>query len=35
MSAEPTVDTKAAVVAERDANKRLAADVALARSNGS
>jgi membrane fusion protein, multidrug efflux system len=34
MSAEPTVDTKATVVAERDANKRLAADVALARPNG-
>src|SRR6202521_459606 len=31
MSAEPTVDTKATVVAERDANKRLAANVALAR----
>jgi membrane fusion protein (multidrug efflux system) len=34
MSAEPTVDTKATVVAERDANKRLAADTALARPNG-
>jgi membrane fusion protein (multidrug efflux system) len=34
MSAEPTVDTKATVVAERDANKRLAEDVALARPNG-
>jgi membrane fusion protein (multidrug efflux system) len=34
MSAEPTVDTKATVVAERDANKRLAADIALARPNG-
>jgi len=34
MSAEPTVDTKATVVAERDANKRLAADMALARPNG-
>jgi membrane fusion protein (multidrug efflux system) len=34
MSAEPTVDTKATVVAERDANKRLAAEIALARPNG-
>jgi membrane fusion protein, multidrug efflux system len=34
MSAEPTVDTKATVVAERDANNRLAADMALARPNG-
>jgi len=34
MSAEPTVDTKATVVAERDANKRLAADMALVRPNG-
>jgi membrane fusion protein (multidrug efflux system) len=34
MSAEPTVDTKATVVAERDANKRMAADIALARPNG-
>jgi membrane fusion protein, multidrug efflux system len=34
MSAEPTVDTKATVVAERDANKRLAADVALTRPDG-
>jgi membrane fusion protein, multidrug efflux system len=34
MSAEPTVDTKAAVVAERDANNRLAAGIAPARPNG-
>jgi membrane fusion protein (multidrug efflux system) len=34
MSAEPTVDTKATVVAERDANNRMAADMALARPNG-
>ena len=35
MSAEPTVDTKATVVAEREAAARLAADVALTRPNGS
>jgi membrane fusion protein, multidrug efflux system len=34
MSAEPTVDTKATVLAERDSQKRLASDIALARSNG-
>jgi membrane fusion protein (multidrug efflux system) len=34
MSAEPTVDTKAAVVAEREVNSRLALDVAAARPNG-
>jgi membrane fusion protein (multidrug efflux system) len=34
MSAEPTVDTKATAVAERDANKRLAADIAPTRPNG-
>ena len=35
MSAEPTVDTKATVLAEREAKSRLASDAALARSNGS
>jgi membrane fusion protein (multidrug efflux system) len=35
MSAEPTVDTKATVLAEREARSRLAADAALARPNGS
>jgi membrane fusion protein, multidrug efflux system len=34
MSAEPTVDTKATVLAEREANHRLAADMVAARSNG-
>jgi membrane fusion protein, multidrug efflux system len=34
MSAEPTVDTKATVVAEREANERLAANIAVARPNG-
>jgi membrane fusion protein (multidrug efflux system) len=34
MSAEPTVDTKATVLAERDAKSRLASDVAPARPNG-
>jgi membrane fusion protein, multidrug efflux system len=35
MSAEPTIDTKAIVVAERNAGSRLASDVASGRSNGS
>ena len=30
MSAEPTVDTKATVLAERDANRRMASNLALA-----
>jgi membrane fusion protein (multidrug efflux system) len=34
MSAEPTINTKATVVAERETNRKLAADVALARPNG-
>jgi membrane fusion protein, multidrug efflux system len=34
MSAEPTVDTKATVLAERDVSKRAASEVAPARSNG-
>jgi membrane fusion protein (multidrug efflux system) len=34
MSAEPTVNTKATVLAEREANHRLAADMVAARSNG-
>jgi membrane fusion protein, multidrug efflux system len=34
MSAEPTVDTKATVLAEREARSRQAADAALARPNG-
>jgi membrane fusion protein, multidrug efflux system len=34
MSAEPTVNTKATVLAEREANRRLASDLALTRSNG-
>jgi membrane fusion protein (multidrug efflux system) len=34
MSAEPTIDTKATVVAEREANSRLALDVVLPRPNG-
>jgi len=34
MSAEPTVDTKATVVAEREADRRLAANTASARNNG-
>jgi membrane fusion protein, multidrug efflux system len=34
MSAEPTVDTKATVLAEREANERLAAVIAVARPNG-
>ena len=35
MSAEPTVNTKATVIAERGAQSRLAANAAAARSNGS
>ncbi|SDS94834.1 HlyD family secretion protein [Bradyrhizobium canariense] len=35
MSAEPTVDTKATVVAERETNKRLASNPAVMRPNGS
>ena len=35
MSAEPTVDTKATVVAEQEANSRLASNVAAARPSGS
>jgi membrane fusion protein (multidrug efflux system) len=35
MSAEPIVDTKATVLAEREGKRRLAADAALARPNGS
>jgi membrane fusion protein (multidrug efflux system) len=35
MSVEPTVNTKATVVAEREANSRLAANAAAARGNGS
>jgi membrane fusion protein, multidrug efflux system len=34
MSAEPTVDTKATVLAERDVSKRAASEVAPARSDG-
>jgi membrane fusion protein, multidrug efflux system len=34
MSAEPTIDTKAAVVAERETSNRLALDAASARPNG-
>jgi membrane fusion protein (multidrug efflux system) len=34
MSAEPVIDTKATVLAEREANRRLASDVAPARGNG-
>jgi membrane fusion protein (multidrug efflux system) len=34
MSAEPTVDTKATVLAERETRARLAADIALVRPNG-
>ena len=34
MSAEPTVDTKATVIAERDAHKRLAAGIAATRPRG-
>ena len=34
MSAEPTVDTKATVLAERQVNSRLASDVALTKANG-
>jgi membrane fusion protein, multidrug efflux system len=34
MSAEPTIDTKATVLAEREAKNRLASDAALARLNG-
>ena len=34
MSAEPTIDTKATVLAEREAKSRLASDAALARLNG-
>ena len=35
MSAEPTVDTKATVLAGREAEKRLASDAAFVRRNGS
>jgi membrane fusion protein (multidrug efflux system) len=35
MSAEPTIDTKATVLAEREAKNRLASDIALARLKGS
>jgi membrane fusion protein (multidrug efflux system) len=35
MSVEPTVNTKAKVVAEREANSRLVANAAAARGNGS
>jgi membrane fusion protein (multidrug efflux system) len=35
MSAEPTVDTKATVLAERQAKSRLASELALVRPNGS
>ena len=34
MSAEPTIDTKATVLAEREAKSRLASDIALARLKG-
>jgi hypothetical protein len=34
MSAEPTVNTKATVLAERIAGSRLASDAALAKPNG-
>ena len=34
MSAEPTVDTKAAVLAERETQARLASDTALTRPTG-
>jgi len=34
MSAEPTIDTKATVLAERDMKSRLASDTAPTRSNG-
>jgi membrane fusion protein, multidrug efflux system len=34
MSAEPTVDTKATVLAERETKARLAANAALSRPNG-
>ena len=34
MSAEPTVDTKATVLAERETKARLASDVAAIRPNG-
>ena len=34
MSAEPTVDTKATVLAERQVSRRLASDVALTKANG-
>jgi membrane fusion protein (multidrug efflux system) len=34
MSAEPTIDTKATVLAEREARSRLASDAALARAKG-
>jgi membrane fusion protein (multidrug efflux system) len=34
MSAEPTVDTKATVLAERQVGRRLASDVALTKANG-
>ena len=34
MSAEPTIDTKATAVAEREPNNRPASHLALARSNG-
>jgi membrane fusion protein (multidrug efflux system) len=35
MSAEPTVDTKATVLAGREAESRLASDTAFVRGNGS
>jgi membrane fusion protein (multidrug efflux system) len=35
LSVEPTVNTKAKVVAEREANSRLVANAAAARGNGS
>jgi membrane fusion protein, multidrug efflux system len=34
MSAEPTIDTKATVIAERESHGRVATEVALARPNG-
>ena len=34
MSAEPTIDTKATVLAERESKARLASDAALSRANG-
>ena len=35
MSAEPTVNTKATVLAAREAQRQLASDIALVRPNGS